>query len=147
MHLIPYILHMVVYVINTTRCVAREEKNLSNFLEMSPERQIENCFESEGPCYWATMALAVWSPAKWRSRRVSLVRRMLVLAHARHLSPQGCSALADQEPKEFAVYKPYLLYLAMVDGLYTIMFKAGGTGYPVIPKVPDVLTNPSIAID
>ncbi|XP_042144242.1 E3 ubiquitin-protein ligase UBR4-like isoform X1 [Ixodes scapularis] len=123
MHLIPYILHMVVYVINTTRCVAREEKNLSNFLEMSPERQIENCFESEGPCYWATMALAVWSPAKWRSRRVSLVRRMLVLAHARHLSPQGCSALADQEPKEFAVYKPYLLYLAMVDGLYTIMFK------------------------
>lgn len=93
------------------------------------------------------MALAVWSPAKWRSRRVSLVRRMLVLAHARHLSPQGCSALADQEPKEFAVYKPYLLYLAMVDGLYTIMFKAGGTGYPVIPKVPHVPTNPSIAID
>ncbi|KAH7934472.1 hypothetical protein HPB51_029160 [Rhipicephalus microplus] len=44
-----------------TRCVAREEKNLANFLEMSPDRQIENCYETEGPFYWTTMALAVWS--------------------------------------------------------------------------------------
>lgn len=49
---------------------------------------------------------------------------MLVLAQARHLSPQGCSTLTDREPKDFAVYKPYLCYLAMVDGLYDIMFKA-----------------------
>ncbi|XP_065311151.1 E3 ubiquitin-protein ligase UBR4 isoform X4 [Dermacentor albipictus] len=123
MHLIPYLLHMVLYVINTTRCVAREEKNLSNFLEMSPERQIENCYESEGPCYWTTMALAVWSHNRWRCGRVALVRRMLVLAHARHLSPQGCSALADTVPSEFAVYRPFLCYLAMVDGLYNTMFK------------------------
>ncbi|KAH6944608.1 hypothetical protein HPB50_004249 [Hyalomma asiaticum] len=45
MHLIPYLLHMVLYVINTTRCVTREEKNLSNFLEMSPDRKIENFYE------------------------------------------------------------------------------------------------------
>ncbi|XP_077505275.1 E3 ubiquitin-protein ligase-like protein poe isoform X4 [Amblyomma americanum] len=123
MHLIPYLLHMVLYVINTTRCVAREEKNLSNFLEMSPERQVENCFESEGPCYWATMALAVWSHNRWQYGRASLVRRMLILAHARHLSPQGCSTLPDMVPREFAVYRPYLCFLGMVDGLYNIMFK------------------------
>ncbi|XP_077538894.1 E3 ubiquitin-protein ligase-like protein poe isoform X3 [Haemaphysalis longicornis] len=122
MHLIPYLLHMVLYVINTTRCVAREDKNLSNFLEMSPDRQVENCYESEGPCYWATMALVVWSPSRWRCGRVALVRRMLVLAHARHLSPQGTTSggLADAAPREFAVYRPYLCYLAMVDGLYNI---------------------------
>ncbi|KAH7982866.1 hypothetical protein HPB52_007845 [Rhipicephalus sanguineus] len=124
MHLIPYLLHMVLYVINTTRCVAREEKNLANFLEMSPDRQVENCYESEGPCYWTTMALAVWSHNRWRCGRIALVRRMLVLAHARHLSPQGCSALTDTVPREFAVYRPYLCYLAMVDGLYNTMFKA-----------------------
>ncbi|KAH9361452.1 hypothetical protein HPB48_003874 [Haemaphysalis longicornis] len=105
-----------------TRCVAREDKNLSNFLEMSPDRQVENCYESEGPCYWATMALVVWSPSRWRCGRVALVRRMLVLAHARHLSPQGTTSggLADAAPREFAVYRPYLCYLAMVDGLYNI---------------------------
>uniref|UniRef100_A0A2R5LN58 Putative e3 ubiquitin-protein ligase ubr4 n=1 Tax=Ornithodoros turicata TaxID=34597 RepID=A0A2R5LN58_9ACAR len=125
MHLIPYLLHMVLYVINTTRCVAREEKNLSNFLEMSPERQVENCFESEGPCYWTTMALAVWSPAKWVLRRTALLQRMIVLAQARHLCIQGSSisTLADIEMKDFSVYKPYLLFLSMVDGLYNIMFK------------------------
>ncbi|KAH8034573.1 hypothetical protein HPB51_025771 [Rhipicephalus microplus] len=32
-----------------TRCVAREEKNLANFLEMSPDRQIENCYEGAPP--------------------------------------------------------------------------------------------------
>nr|XP_037270039.1 E3 ubiquitin-protein ligase UBR4-like [Rhipicephalus microplus] len=123
MHLIPYLLHMVLYVINTTRCVAREEKNLANFLEMSPDRQIENCYETEGPFYWTTMALAVWSHNQWRCGRIALLRRMLVLAHARHLSPQGCSGLTDTIPRDFALYRPYLCFLALVDGLYNTMFK------------------------
>ncbi|UYV64027.1 UBR4, partial [Cordylochernes scorpioides] len=45
MNLVPYLMHMALYVLNTARCASREEKNVKNFLELPPEKWVENCFE------------------------------------------------------------------------------------------------------
>ncbi|KAL5011609.1 hypothetical protein ScPMuIL_010160, partial [Solemya velum] len=56
-HLLPYMSHMVLYVINTTRSAGREEKNLTNFLDMSKDKWVENCFEKEN-CNFCKVQLA-----------------------------------------------------------------------------------------
>lgn len=47
MHLIPYMIHMALYVINTTRSAVKEGKKITSFLEMAPSggKVVENCYE------------------------------------------------------------------------------------------------------
>ncbi|XP_052722001.1 E3 ubiquitin-protein ligase UBR4-like isoform X2 [Crassostrea angulata] len=123
MHLLPYIMHMALYVINTTRSVTREEKNLGNFLDATKDKWIENCYETEGPLYWTTMALHILSPAKWKERRVKLLDRCMVLAQTRHVTPGGTKTLADKAVKEYSVYKPYLVFFGIINEVYQKVFK------------------------
>uniref|UniRef100_T1IY63 UBR-type domain-containing protein n=1 Tax=Strigamia maritima TaxID=126957 RepID=T1IY63_STRMM len=123
MHLLPYILHMALYVINTTRCAPREEKNLSSFLEMPAEKWVEKCFEAEGPLYWCVMSIVVHSYAKWQQNRIIFLKHLVVLAHVRHVAPQGIAKLTDSEVKEYSVYKPYLMFFFLMDKLYSFAFK------------------------
>uniref|UniRef100_A0A0L8FRS1 E3 ubiquitin-protein ligase UBR4 n=1 Tax=Octopus bimaculoides TaxID=37653 RepID=A0A0L8FRS1_OCTBM len=123
MHLVPYLMHMALYVINTTRSVPREEKNLSNFLEMPKEKWVENCFEAEGPLYWLVMAVHILSPQKWRDHRVSLIERLFVLAHARNVCSTGAKALPDRTLKDLSVYKPSFVFFGLLSGLYDKIFK------------------------
>uniref|UniRef100_A0A8W8KXE5 E3 ubiquitin ligase UBR4 C-terminal domain-containing protein n=1 Tax=Magallana gigas TaxID=29159 RepID=A0A8W8KXE5_MAGGI len=123
MHLLPFIMHMALYVINTTRSVTREEKNLGNFLDAIKDKWIENCYETEGPLYWTTMALHILSPAKWKERRVKLLDRCMVLAQTRHVTPGGTKTLADKAVKEYSVYKPYLVFFGIINEVYQKVFK------------------------
>ncbi|XP_036368081.1 E3 ubiquitin-protein ligase UBR4 isoform X5 [Octopus sinensis] len=123
MHLVPYLMHMALYVINTTRSVPREEKNLSNFLEMPKEKWVENCFEAEGPLYWSVMAVHILSPQKWRDHRVSLIERLFILAHARNVCSTGAKALPDRTLKDLSVYKPAFVFFGLLSGLYDKIFK------------------------
>lgn len=123
MHLIPYIIHMALYVINTTRCVAREEKNISNFLETPVDKWIENSFEAEGPFYWMTMSVVVQPISKWQQQRIAFLKRTLVMAQSRHLLPQGGNSIADTAPKDYSVYKSSLVFFGLIDALYNIFFK------------------------
>ncbi|XP_054720473.1 E3 ubiquitin-protein ligase UBR4-like [Uloborus diversus] len=123
MHLIPYLIHMTLYVINTTRFVSSEEKNIVNFLEMQRSKWVENCYELEGPLYWMTMCVIVFPPSKWQKLRKNFLKRVLILSQARHISPQGVTTLSDAVPKDFTVYKSYLLFFGLIDGLYKKMFK------------------------
>ncbi|GIY36069.1 e3 ubiquitin-protein ligase UBR4 [Caerostris darwini] len=123
MHLIPYLIHMTLYVINTTRFVNSEEKNLINFLEMQKSKWVENCYELEGPLYWMTMAVIIIPTSKWQKLRVNFLIRTLILAQCRHVSPQGTTNLSDTAVKDFTVYKFYLLFFGLIDGLYKKMFK------------------------
>ena len=42
MALVPYMMHMALYVLNTTRSAAREEKNVMNYLKLAPDKWIES---------------------------------------------------------------------------------------------------------
>jgi hypothetical protein len=59
---------------------------------------------------------------------VAHLKRLLVLAQARHLEKgqqNKPTKLADVSILPFAVYKPYLVFFGLVDGLYKICFKVG----------------------
>ena len=83
---VPYLIHMALYVLNTTRCVQREEKNLAAFLEAPAWKWVESAYHAEGPLYYTTLALLICSPQKWKEIRVKLLQRLMVTAHARAVS-------------------------------------------------------------
>ena len=43
---------------------------------------IESAFETESAFYWATMSLAIRSPAVWKRDKIAVLNRLLVTAHA-----------------------------------------------------------------
>ena len=133
MHLIPYLAHMALYVLNTTRSVPREDKNLKAFLDAPKEKWLEQCYVADGPHYQTALAMLILSPIKWKSVRVTLLQRLLLCAHARSISTGGstrCISLGpsggeNRDVKEYAtVYKPVILYFALIDQIYEHMFNA-----------------------
>jgi E3 ubiquitin-protein ligase UBR4 len=113
---------MALYVINTTRSTAREEKNLSNFLKLPIEKWVENSYEVEGPLYWTVLALHIFDHASWKKNRLYMVKRLVVLAHARSVAPGGSTSLSDKTVKDFAVYKPYLVFFGLANCIMTQLF-------------------------
>ena len=128
LHMIPYMIHMALYVINTTRSAVREAKKINNWLELAPNKTIENCFEAESPYYWCTMSLVIFAPNVWLKNRLKFLQRLILCAHVRHLSPHGCSSVSDTTVFEFPVYKPAIVFFSFVDCLYNKMFKNVQTG-------------------
>ena len=43
----------------------------------------------DGPLYWVTMATCILDRDKWKENRVTLLKRLLILAHARNVMPSG----------------------------------------------------------
>lgn len=110
-HLIPYIIHTVLYVLNTcvagwcgccddnvckmrqlmnsfdsTRATSREEKNLQSFQDQPCEKWVESSYDVEGPHYYTIFAMHIMPPERWRTSRLYFLRRLLVTAHARKVS-------------------------------------------------------------
>ncbi|KAJ8300179.1 hypothetical protein KUTeg_021698 [Tegillarca granosa] len=131
-HVMPYIMHMALYVINTTRSVAREEKNLNNFLDLPKDKWVENSFETESALYWTTMALHILPPDKWKEKRVKFLERILILAHARQVCPMGAKTLSDKKMKEFSTYRCYLIFYGIVNAVFQKVFR----------KITDSSDNP-----
>ncbi|KAG8431951.1 hypothetical protein GDO86_019058 [Hymenochirus boettgeri] len=121
-HLIPYIIHTVLYVLNTTRAISREEKNVQTFLEQPKEKWVESAFEVDGPHYCTVLALHLLPTERWKTIRIDVLRRLLVISHARAVSPGGGNRLTDKTVKEYSVYRSSLLFWALVDLIYN-MFK------------------------
>ncbi|XP_057678820.1 E3 ubiquitin-protein ligase UBR4 isoform X1 [Corythoichthys intestinalis] len=122
-HLIPYIIHTVLYVLNTTRATSREEKNLQTFQEQPCEKWVESSYEVEGPHYYTVLAMHIMPPEHWRTSRISFLRRLLVNAHARKVSASSVNKLTDKSPKEYAVYRSPLLFWGLVDLVYDMFRK------------------------
>jgi hypothetical protein len=59
--------------------------------------------------------------------RVEVLKRMLIVGHARALAPGGPAlrALAPEQraPRPWPDYKPYAILVAIIDLLYSVMFK------------------------
>lgn len=110
----------------STRSGPREDKNLTSYLEnTTPDKWLESCYEAEGPLYWVVLSLLLHPPSRWNHTRLSHLRRLLVLAQARHIQPAGPagSRLTDHSVKEYGVYKSYMILFGLVDGIYANYFK------------------------
>ncbi|KAG8222860.1 hypothetical protein J437_LFUL003505 [Ladona fulva] len=125
MHLVPYLIHMALYVINTTRSGPREEKALTTYLDNAvTERWLDSSFEAEGPLYYAAFSPLLHSGERWsQGTRINHLKRLLVCAHVRHTDVGGSERLTDATLKEYSVYKPYLVFFGLVDGIYNHFFK------------------------
>lgn len=126
MHIIPYLIHMALYVINTTRCGSKEEKALSAYVDTAPnDRWVEMSYAADGPLYWMVLSLLVHSPSRWQRNRLVHLRRAIVTAQVRHVystppsGPSGAIILTDTSIKDYSVYKPYLIFFGLVDSIYS----------------------------
>ncbi|XP_055747277.1 E3 ubiquitin-protein ligase UBR4 [Salvelinus fontinalis] len=122
-HLIPYIIHTVLYVVNTTRATSREEKSLQCFLEQPCEKWVESSYDVDGPHYYTVLAMHIQSPERWRSTRLAFLRRLLVSVHARKVSAVFTNKLSDKQSKEYAVYRSPLLFWGLVELIYDMFRK------------------------
>lgn len=114
----------------STRSGPREDKNLTAYLDStSPDKWLESCYDAEGPLYWAVLSLLLHPPSRWKCTRLSHLRRLLVLAQARHIQPAGpaASRLTDHTVKDYGVYKSYMIFFGLIDGIYANYFKVRGS--------------------
>ncbi|XP_015606097.1 protein purity of essence isoform X2 [Cephus cinctus] len=124
MHMVPYLIHMALYVINTTRSAARENKALVTYLESTPSSAwLESCYEAEGPLYQCTLSVLLLAPARWEQYSLVHLRRLIVLAHQRFVSPSASTkTLTDVTVKDYSVYKSALVFFGLVDCIYSNFF-------------------------
>lgn len=85
---------------------------------------LESAYDSEGPLYWITISILIHPPERWASNRLAHLRKLIVLAHVRHCSPAvPPKTLSDKTAKDYEIYKPYLVYFGLIDGIYGNFFK------------------------
>lgn len=108
-----------------TRVSKKEESVLVSYIETSsPEKWIESSFDAEGPLYWMTMSIHLHSASTWHKHRLTHLKRMIVLAQARHSQPSGpIKSLSNKNEEDYNVYKPYLIFFGIIDGIYKNFFK------------------------
>ena len=128
-HLIPYLIHMALYVMNTTQKASRNMKMVKLFIDEVSSRQVENSFEVENVYYYAAMHVLVFGSNHWDKMRVKFLQRFIITGHSRKCAAKGksISALTDRTPKEYKDYKTELIFFALIDGIYKHMFKVSGT--------------------
>ncbi|XP_035739496.1 protein purity of essence-like isoform X1 [Vespa mandarinia] len=124
MHMVPYLIHMALYVINTTRTASREDKALVTYLESPASAAwLENCYEADGPLYQCTLSILLLTPSRWKKYKVAFFNRFIVLAHQRYESPSVATKnIFDTTVKEYNVYKSTLIFLGLIDCIYTNFF-------------------------
>jgi len=130
MHFLPYLFHVALYVLNTTRSWNKEDKNLKLFVETPRgEKWVENQIESESAFYFTTLALLVLNWKRWKTTRLTFLGRLLVAAHCRaqqqHKDDQQHE---EKQALDYSVYKPALIFFAIVNGIYDIILKNVATG-------------------
>ncbi|CAD6222096.1 GSCOCG00011717001-RA-CDS, partial [Cotesia congregata] len=125
MHIIPYLIHMALYVMNTTRASVKEEQQMMNYLKSpSSSAWLDQCYEAEGPLYQITLSLVVHSPTLWKEKRIIHLQRLIILAHQRHISPSGpTKTITDITVKEYSIYKSIFIYFGLIDAIYANFFK------------------------
>ncbi|XP_018357497.1 PREDICTED: E3 ubiquitin-protein ligase UBR4 isoform X2 [Trachymyrmex cornetzi] len=125
MHIVPYLIHMALYVVNTTRSATREDKALMTYLEVPPgSTWLDSCYEAEGPLYQCTLSLLLLTPARWKSHRLTHLNRLLVLAHQRYVSPSATTkTIMEPSAKDYPIYKNILIFFGLVDSIYANFLK------------------------
>ena len=124
-HLIPYLIHMALYVMNTTNKASRNMKMVKMFIEEVSSRFVENSFEIENAYYYAAMHVLVFAGNHWNKMKIKFLQRFIITAHSRKCTSKGKSitSLNDKTPKEYKDYKTELIFFALIDAIYKHVFK------------------------
>lgn len=102
----------------------KEHDAVKRSVELSSSKWVATSWEVDGPLYQATMALHVCSTEEWmRELRITMLRQLVVLAHARRQCSLGATSLKSKVQLEFSCYRWVLLFFAMIDGLFTRVFR------------------------
>ncbi|XP_050533339.1 E3 ubiquitin-protein ligase UBR4 [Daktulosphaira vitifoliae] len=127
MNLVPYLIHMALYVINTTRRSSIEERNLKTYLEIRPgDRMIDNFYDTEGPLYWLTMTILLTPYSTWTSNaRLLHLHRVIFMAHVHHTNSSIAPNIRSipTTPYDYTAYKPVLMFFAIINTMYDYYFK------------------------
>jgi E3 ubiquitin-protein ligase UBR4 len=147
LHLVPYLMHIAIYVLNTTRAFQKEENSLATFLSAPLDKWVASSYELDGPLYAVVVSLFIQTLAQWKEHRLAFLRRLLILAHTRKSSSSLVKTFSNSEPVEYAVYKPVVVLFGLVDGLHH-MLKAKVTveGSDLPHAVLDYIRNNDVAI-
>jgi E3 ubiquitin-protein ligase UBR4 len=147
LYLIPYLIHIAIYVLNTTRAFQREERNLASFLAAPVDKWVASSYELDSPLYAVVVSLFVQTLDQWKEHRLLFLRRLLVLAHTRKSSSSLVKTLSNSDPVEYAVYKPVMVLFGLVDGLQRILKVTVRAEGPDLPhSVLDYIRNNDIAL-
>jgi len=120
MHLIPYLVHTALYVLNTTRAAAKESRNVEIFLFLIPHLWKDDAYSVDGVYYHLVVSLTVNALDKWLQNRIHWLKRVMGMCGIR--SKKNRAATFDH-------LRPGLIFLSVIHGLYTIVFKdVAGTG-------------------
>lgn len=127
MHLVPYLVHMALYVINTTRAAPREVASLQAWLRAPPNLWTEQATSCEGALYQATLCLLLLSPQEWLEKRVAVLQRLLLTAQVRASPPSGP---VSRTVLEYPAYRQLLLFWGLLDLVSTQLW----AGVPSLPE-------------
>lgn len=108
-----------------TRSAPREDKALVTYLESNAGSPwLDSCYEAEGPQYQCTLSILILTPARWNKNKLTHLRRLILLAHQRYVSPSATTkTLPDTTVKDYSVYKSVLIFFGLVDNIYAHFFK------------------------
>jgi E3 ubiquitin-protein ligase UBR4 len=121
LHLIPYLIHVVLYVIDTTRVYQREERNLNNFLILTRDKWISSAYEVENSLHYAVITIFLLSLPQWEENKVTVLSQLLVLSHARKASSSPIKSLPTNEVGAYADYKPVLIFFGLIDAFHRLL--------------------------
>lgn len=103
---------------------------MSAYIDCAPsERWVEMSYVAEGPLYWMVLSLLLHSPSRWQNSRIAHLKRVIATAQIRNVSTTppsnagGTTKLTDATIKDYTVYKPYLIFFGLVDGIYSNYLK------------------------
>ena len=72
------------------------------------------------------MSVLILSPARWNKIKMTHLRRLILLAHQRYVSPSASTkTLLDATVKDYSVYKSVLTFFGIVESIYAHFFKVG----------------------
>ena len=84
---------------------------------------MENHVEAESSFYYTALALLVQSCLRWNTNRLTYLGRLLVTAHCRAQQSKGSDQRHEKQILDYSVYKPALVFFAIVNGIYNIVLK------------------------
>ncbi|OUC40389.1 hypothetical protein D917_04112, partial [Trichinella nativa] len=131
MHLIPYMLYLAGLTL-----IARDKddddgnrlrSNLSQFLANGSEFWFANAFDANGLFFQSTLFILYHDHAAWAAHRLDILKRFICAGHHHALFHQDSQ---KEEPIEFKNYIPYLIYFALINSIYTQMFKSVSSVLP-----------------
>jgi len=122
-NLVPYMVHMALYTINTSRAAAREQRQLESWMDAPAATWRAQATAVDGPMYQTALCLLLLSPTQWQAKRAQILQRLLVTAQLRAVGqPSGDSTVNLVEVAEYGVYRTAVIFFGLVDLLIREMW-------------------------